>query len=130
MTVVRGIPCRLLASGTIVLVARFAGASSCNQFKSAHAYPSYPDKRQVICYVVNAWQFSSPRDRTGTDLNGLYKVTRIQQPTETVYFADNENGSWRPIFTGTNIIGSSDLNDVWSPTHLPYPSTLTTTRLS
>ncbi len=92
--------------------------------------PSYPDKRQVICYVVNAWQFSSPRDRTGTDLNGLYKVTRIQQPTETVYFADNENGSWRPIFTGTNIIGSSDLNDVWSPTHLPYPSTSATARLS
>ena len=92
--------------------------------------PSYPDKRQVICYVDNAWQFSSPRDMTGTDLNGLYKVTRIQQPTETIYFADNENGPWRPIFTVTNIIGSAELNDVWSPTHLPYPSTSATVRLS
>jgi len=91
--------------------------------------PSYPDKRQVMCYVVNAWQFRSPQDMTGTDLNGLYKITRIQQPTETIYFADNENGPWRPIFTATNIIGSSDLNDVWSPTHLPYPST-SATRLS
>ncbi len=92
--------------------------------------PSYPDKRQLICYVVNAWQFSSPKDMTGIDLNGLYKVTRIQQPTETIYFADNENGSWRPIFTATNVIGSSDLNDVWAPTHLPYASTSPTARLS
>jgi prepilin-type processing-associated H-X9-DG protein len=62
--------------------------------------------------------------------NGLYKVTRIQQPTETIYFADNENGSWRPIFTTTNIIGDQNLNDVWSPIHLPYPSTSSTARLS
>jgi prepilin-type processing-associated H-X9-DG protein len=24
------------------------------------------------------------------------------------------------VFTTTNIIGSDSLNDVWSPTHLPY----------
>jgi prepilin-type N-terminal cleavage/methylation domain-containing protein/prepilin-type processing-associated H-X9-DG protein len=82
--------------------------------------PSYPDKRQEVCYVVNAWQFSSPRDITGSELNGLSKITRIQQPSDTIYFADNENGSWRPIFTAANIIGSDDLNDVWSPSHLPY----------
>src|SRR6185503_333861 len=92
--------------------------------------PSYPNKRQVMCYVVNAWQFSSLRDRTGSELNGLYKVTRIQQPTETIYFADNESGPWRPIFTVTNIIGANNLNDVWSPTHLPYASTSATARLS
>ena len=74
--------------------------------------PSYPDKRQVMCYVVNAWQF------------------RVQQPTETIYFADNENGSWRPIFTTTNIIGDQNLNDVWSPVHLPYLSSSPTARLS
>ena len=92
--------------------------------------PSYPDKRQVMCYVVNAWQFSSPRDMVGIDLNGLYKVTRIQKPTETIYFTDNESAPWRPIFTVTNVIGSTDLNDVWSPTHLPYPSPSPTARLS
>jgi prepilin-type processing-associated H-X9-DG protein len=37
-----------------------------------------------------------------------------------VYFADNERGSWRPIFTATNILGSAEVNDVWSPSHLPY----------
>ena len=92
--------------------------------------PSYPNKRQVMCYVVNAWQFNSPRDMVGTDLNGLYTINRIQQPTDTIYLADNENGSWRPIFTGTNVIGDINLNDVWSPTHLPYPSIAPTARLS
>jgi prepilin-type N-terminal cleavage/methylation domain-containing protein/prepilin-type processing-associated H-X9-DG protein len=91
---------------------------------------SYPDKRQVMCYVVNAWEFSSPRDMTGYEVIGLQKVTRFQRPSETIYFADNENGSWRPIFTPTSIIGSEDLNDVWSPAHLPYPSTAATARLN
>jgi prepilin-type N-terminal cleavage/methylation domain-containing protein/prepilin-type processing-associated H-X9-DG protein len=86
--------------------------------------PAFPDRRQHMCYVVNAWQFSSPKDPTGFELNGLQKISRIQIPVETIYFADNENGSWRPIFTGTNVIGvtSYDLNDIWSPAHLPYSS--------
>jgi prepilin-type N-terminal cleavage/methylation domain-containing protein/prepilin-type processing-associated H-X9-DG protein len=82
--------------------------------------PSYPNKRQVMCYVVNAWRFASINDKIGSEVTGLTKVTRFQQPSETIYFADNESGSWRPIFTITNIIGSADLNDVWSPSHLPY----------
>lgn len=84
--------------------------------------PSYPNKRQVMCYVVNAWQFSSPRDMVGSEIIGSQPINRIQNPTDTVYFADNESGSWRPVFTVTNIIGSDDLNDVWSPSHLPYVS--------
>lgn len=84
--------------------------------------PSYPDKRQVMCYVVNAWQFASPNDLTGSEIIGLQSVSRIQRPVATIYFADNESASWRPIFTATNIIGSDSLNDVWSPNHLPYVS--------
>src|SRR5438093_1199218 len=84
--------------------------------------PSYPNKRQVICYVVNSWQFSSPRDMTGSEVVGPTVVSRVQQPVETIYFADNESASWRPIFTVTNVIGSIDLNDVWNPGHLPYVS--------
>ena len=84
--------------------------------------PSYPDKRQVICYVVNAWQFSSPQDRTGSEITGLQKMSRFQNPADTIYLADNESGPNRPVFTLTTIIGSRDLNDVWSPNHLPYPS--------
>lgn len=82
--------------------------------------PSYPDRKQKLCYVVNAWQFSSPKDMVGFDINGLSKISRIQEPSTTIYLADNENGSWRPVFTGTTVVGSYDLNDVWSPGHLPY----------
>jgi prepilin-type N-terminal cleavage/methylation domain-containing protein/prepilin-type processing-associated H-X9-DG protein len=85
--------------------------------------PAYPDKRQVICYVVNAWTFSSPQDLTGSELVGLQSLSRIHRPVATIYFADNESASWRPIFTTTNILGSDSLNDVWSPTHLPYGPT-------
>lgn len=92
--------------------------------------PSYPDKRQLICYVVNAWQFSSPRDMVGTEVTRLEKISVFQSPSETIYFADNENGSHRPVFTHTTIIGGQDLNDVWSPSHLPYASTNVNARLS
>ena len=101
------------------------GASAIrDQYARVKVYtcPSYPDKRQVICYVVNSWQFSSPRDMTGSEVVGPTSVNRVQQPAETIYFADNESGSWRPIFTVTNVIGSIDLNDVWSASHLPYTS--------
>ena len=59
---------------------------------------------------------------TGSELVGLSSVGRVQQPVETIYFADNESAAWRPVFTVTNVIGSIDLNDVWSPAHLPYIS--------
>lgn len=85
--------------------------------------PSYPDKRQVMCYVVNAWQFATPRDMTGSEITVPSTINRVQNPTDTIYFADNENGTWRPIFTATNIIGGDDLNDVWAVDHLPYRST-------
>ena len=40
------------------------GARSTNDFRKVRVYacPSYPDKRQLICYVANSWQFSSPAD--------------------------------------------------------------------
>jgi prepilin-type N-terminal cleavage/methylation domain-containing protein/prepilin-type processing-associated H-X9-DG protein len=82
--------------------------------------PSYPVRTQVVCYVVNAWTFRNAQDKTGTEQRGLMPLTRIQSPVETVYFADNENGSWRPVITSVAILGSSLLNDVWSPSHLPY----------
>jgi len=86
--------------------------------------PSYPNRRQRLCYVINAWEFTSLNDKVGREIRGLQKISRIQVPGETIYLADNENGSWRPVFDGTNMIsgGSWDLNDVWSPAHLPHAS--------
>jgi len=100
-------------------------AAKSDQYGRVKTYtcPSYPDRRQRMCYVVNGWQFASLRDPVGMELTGLQKISRVQMPTETVYFADNENGPWRPIFTGTNIIGGGELlNDVWTPAQLPYVS--------
>ena len=85
-----------------------------------YACPSYPDKRQVIGYVVNAWTFSSPKDTIGTEQVGLTRMNKLQRPSDTIYLADNENGSWRPIITTLGALGSIELNDVWSPTHLPF----------
>jgi prepilin-type N-terminal cleavage/methylation domain-containing protein/prepilin-type processing-associated H-X9-DG protein len=98
------------------------GGRRTNDYTKVRIYtcPSYPDKRQLICYVVNAWQFSSPLDPVGYELTGLSKVSRFRRPVDTIYLADNEYGSWRPIITDLGVIGSDQLNDVWSPEHLPY----------
>lgn len=99
------------------------GGRTTNDFRMVRVYtcPSYPEKRQLICYVVNAWRFASPVDPVGTEQVGVSKLNRFQKPADTIYLADNEHGSWRPIITDLAIIGGSDnLNDVWSPNHLPY----------
>ena len=98
------------------------GGRSTNDYRRVRIYtcPSYPDKTQLICYVANSWQFSSPLDMVGFELTGLSKMTRVKKPAETIYLADNEYGSWRPLITDLGIIGSDQKNDVWSPSHLPY----------
>ena len=62
---------------------------------------------------------STMKWRGGTDAR-LLLLDQTRLPAETVYLADNESGSWRPIITDLNIIGSDVKNDVWSPDHLPY----------
>jgi len=98
------------------------GGRSANDYKKVRVYtcPSYPDKRQLICYVANSWRFSTPSDMVGTEVIGLTKMSRVQRPVDTVYLTDDEYGSWRPLITDLGAIGSDVKNDVWSPTHLPY----------
>ena len=100
------------------------GGRTRSDFGKVQVYtcPAYPDKRQLIGFVVNAWTFSSPKDKVGSEQIGLTRMNRLQQPTETIYFADNENGSWRPVITSLGSPGSIERNDVWSPQHLPYAS--------
>ena len=82
--------------------------------------PSYPDKSQLVCYVVNGWTFSSPTDMTGTEIEGSTKITVFQRPVDTVYLADREDGSqWGPI-TSTNYTGVEVFYDVWDVSQLPY----------
>ncbi len=98
-----------------------AGPTSSNYAKvRIYTCPSYPNKKQLICYVVNGWKFSSPLDKVGSEVIGFTRLTQVQEPVSTIYFADNENGSWRPIVTALPTSGSSLVEDVWNPGHLPY----------
>jgi len=98
------------------------GGRSTNDYRKVRLYtcPSYPEKRQLICYVVNAWTFSSPLDTVGREHVGVSRLNRFRRPADTIYLTDNEFGAWRPIITELGNIGSDQLNDVWSPEHLPY----------
>ncbi len=82
-------------------------------------YPNTDSKRrQIITYVINAWKFTGPNDKTGSEQVGPSKITAFQRPSGTIHLTDNENGAWRPIVTGY-LDAVTDVNDVWSPTHLP-----------
>ncbi len=87
--------------------------------------PSYPipkntpNKRQVVTYVINAWDFRSAKDNTGYEQVGMSKVTSFQQPSDSAYLLDNESDTWRPIVTGFRDPQTA-LNDVWRSSHLPY----------
>ena len=115
------------------------GVNSTNDFAKIGVFrcPSYPNKDALICYVANAWQFSSPLDITGSQVVGPSKINAITSTSRTVYFADYENGTGYPEIT--NVLQSGlniQYQDVYSPTHLPYsppsptgaPQILNTTR--
>jgi prepilin-type N-terminal cleavage/methylation domain-containing protein/prepilin-type processing-associated H-X9-DG protein len=94
------------------------------------AYPNNDSRRrQIITYVINAWKFSGPNDRVGSEQVGPSKLNAFQVPSETIHLTDNEDGSWRPIVTGYRD-ALTDRNDVWSPSHLPYSETSPVRRLN
>jgi prepilin-type N-terminal cleavage/methylation domain-containing protein len=94
------------------------------------AYPNNDSRRrQIITYVINAWKFSGPNDRVGSEQVGPSKLNAFQVPSETIHLTDNEDGSWQPIVTGYRD-ALTDRNDVWSPSHLPYSETSPVRRLN
>ena len=83
-------------------------------------YPKNDPRRiQVITYVINAWRFRSLNDTFGYEQVGPSKLVEFQMPSEAIHLGDNESGSWRPIVTGYRD-AVTNLNDVWTPVHLPY----------
>ncbi len=76
--------------------------------------PSYPDKEQTICYVVNGW----PDEGEGNWTNEPTRLTDCRGPAATIYLADNEDGSWRPIVRSATDRGTTRC-DVFDPAHLP-----------
>ena len=80
--------------------------------------PSYPDKEQTVCYVVNGWGFGSSSDMVGTETGKATKLTECRRRAYTLYLADNEYGKWRMIITSAADDGVRRC-DVWHPNHLP-----------
>jgi prepilin-type processing-associated H-X9-DG protein len=91
-----------------------------NDYRSVKIYrcPSYPDKNQTVCYVINGWAFSSRSDKVGTEVTTPSRLPDCKRPPETLYLVDNENGSWRDIITKAGSPGWERC-DVWNPGHLP-----------
>ena len=101
------------------------GAKSVNDIQKTKILmcPSYPSKKQLICYVDNAWEFDSRTDLAGHEVTHYTKITRVQRPVDTIYFADNEyeseSSANRPIITDLTSVDIG-INDIWSEAALPY----------
>ena len=91
-----------------------------NDYRNVEIYrcPSYPNKDQTICFVVNGWDFKDRNDWTGREIITPTRLTKCMRRAETVYLVDNENGSWRAIIRSAT---DPDVYrcDVWNPGHLP-----------
>jgi prepilin-type processing-associated H-X9-DG protein len=89
-----------------------------NDYRTVEIYrcPSYPDKNQTICFVVNGWDFKSRNDWTGTEIMALTRLTKCTRRAETPP-VDNENGPAgdHPSATDPDVYRC----DVWNPGHLP-----------
>ncbi len=104
--------------------APYLGSASASAASSAKTKvflcPSYPNKTQALCYVINAWKFTGPADYVGSEEREATKLSSIRKPIETIYFADNSSTASRPILTDLGNSGGAALWDVWSMNHLPY----------
>ncbi len=80
--------------------------------------PSYPNKSQTVCYVVNGWGFWGSADITGHETGEPTKLSTCTRRMATIYLADNEYASWRPIITSATDDGIERC-DVWNSAHLP-----------
>jgi len=86
--------------------------------------PSYPDKEQALCYVINNWKFAGNNDYEGescTDSVNKVCYTNLsvyRRLSVTIYIADNEYGSWRKIIREMGDRGTGEA-DIQSVSHLP-----------
>ena len=79
--------------------------------------PSYPNKNQTVCFVVNGWEFASPSDTSGQAVDNPTRMFGLKKLDTKIYLADNEDGPGRNIITQEGDPGW-DMCDVWSIAHL------------
>ncbi|MFC1764095.1 type II secretion system protein [Planctomycetota bacterium] len=78
--------------------------------------PGFPDKRQTVCYVANAYD-ASINGEWDTTKQGPFKLTRYKRLAATIYLADNEHGDWRTIVEDTS--DYLDRCDIYRASHMP-----------
>ncbi|MHC4173982.1 MAG: type II secretion system protein [Planctomycetota bacterium] len=100
-----------------------------NDYRTVKIYrcPSYPDKEQTVCYVVNGWIFKDRTDVEGDEILKPTKLTTCTHRARTIYLVDNEDGSWRHIIRKAEDPGVRRC-DVWHPGHLPSSESHDVTR--
>ena len=111
------------------IITQNLGAKTTNDFVKIKTFncPSYPNKANLMTYVVNGWYFTSPTDPTGTEWDyrqnasvpRFSKITAVQRPTDTIYLADDEHDPNR-AYLNINDILPREQYDVFQPIHLPY----------
>jgi len=82
--------------------------------------PSYPDKEQSLCYVINNWEFANNDDYVGESANEdkPAELTLYRHLSRTIYIADNEDGPWRKIVEEMGDLGTGEA-DIQQVSHLP-----------
>ena len=100
-----------------------------NDYRTVEIYrcPSYPDKEQTVCYIVNGWDFDDRNDTTGREIRTPTRLTAPNRRAETLYLVDNEDASWRHIIRSATDPGINRC-DVWTPGHLPMSDSQDITR--
>ena len=100
----------------------------CKSFpRTGNGLYTIPNSRQTVCYVVNDWTFSSRTDTNGSSVNKPTRLSVFKRRAHTIYMADNEAGSWRPIIEDEN---SQEIMrcDIFDPGHLPTSNSKDITR--
>ena len=100
-----------------------------NDYRTVEIYrcPSYPDKEQTVCYVVNGWDFDDENDMVGSEILKPTRLSNCTQRAYTIYLVDNEDGPWRHIIRKANDPGNNRC-DIWNPGHMPSSDSKDVTR--
>ena len=89
-----------------------------NDFTKIGTYncPGYPDKEQMVDYVVSSWLDGVNEAKDQIEKT---KLSAWITPGTKVYLADNEFGYWRKIIKNKADLNDIGKYDVWKPEHLP-----------
>jgi len=97
--------------------------------------PSYPNREQTVCYVINGWRLRDEDDIVGESIDELVKLIPYRRHETTIYLADYECAPWIPLIKklydpddpGSDPETTDDEDvgrcDVWRREHLPMSDT-------